>query len=286
MQNIREIRSRIKGVKSTQQITKAMNMVSVSKLRRTQSKMEAMQLFAEKSRQVMLELAGSGMELEHPLLAHRAQVNHVTYVLVVGTRGLCGAYNTNVVRFLTDRLVHEQRPYEVIVIGRWSSEQLAALPVSEMFTQFSDIPTPQQSDEIVDYLTQKYLDGETDEIHLIYQRFVNVLKQEPVSVQLLPAVLQSQEQVEHTEYQFEPNQAEILNQTVQLYLSSTVYNMLLQAKSGEHSARMTAMSAAADNTEELIETLSLALNRARQAQITTEISEISGGAAALEHKKQ
>ena len=287
MANMREIRGRIKGVKNTQQITKAMKMVSVSKLRKTQTNMNAMCLFGEHCRQVMSDLLHSGVSFEHPLLIPRKQVACVTYVVVVGNRGLCGAYNTNLIRHLERLLQTEQRPYRVIGIGRWTCEALAKMPVQQVFDEFPDTPGPEDCIRITELLQKMYLSGETDEIHIVYQHFINVMTQIPQSIQLLPASVPAEaETATNADYRFEPNREEIMAKTVELYLSSTVYQILLEARTGEHSARTTAMGAAADNTEELIAALSLELNRARQAQITTEISEIAGGAAALEHKKQ
>ncbi len=288
MANIRGLRSRIKGITSTQQITKAMKMVAVAKLRRTQVAMNAMRPFSAQCGQVMHTLCSSGMELTHPLLTPRAKPKRVTYVVVVGNRGLCGAYNLNLLRHFEQQAAAQSVPYDVIVVGRWQSDALLHLPLVRTFDTFSDTPSPQECNEILEVCRARFLAGETDAVYLVYQRFVNALTQEPTMLQLLPIAAPSQEKTaagRQLDYQFEPDREEILAKTVELYLSSTVYAALLEAKSGEHSARITAMSAASDNTEELIEKLSLELNRARQAQITTEISEIVGGASALEHKK-
>lgn len=286
MANMREIRGRIRGVKNTQQITKAMKMVAVSKLRKTQTSMNAMRLFAEQCQKVMYDLLGSGVSLDHPLLTPHRHVKHVTYVVVVGNRGLCGAYNTNLVRYLETLLQQEPRPYQLVVIGRWSSENLNKLPLLRTFDQFPDTPGPEDCTQITGYLRQLYLSGQTDEVHVVYQHFINVINQQPQRLQLLPAALPVEhDPMQQADYGFAPSRQEILNKTVELYLASTVYQLLLEARTGEHSARTTAMGAAADNTEELIAALSLELNRARQAQITTEISEIAGGATALKQNK-
>lgn len=287
MANIRALRSRIKGVASTQQITKAMKMVAVSKLRKTQSAMNAMRPFSTQCTQVMHTLLNSGIERVHPLLTPRPNPQHVTYVLVVGNRGLCGAYNLNLVRWFEQQVAQQTLPYDVVVVGRWQTDALTRMPLRRTFDTFSDTPTPHDGNAVCDYCRSLYLSGQTDAVYLVYQRFVNTLTQEPTMLPLLPVTAPEPPAQGGTQldYHFEPDREEILNQTVELYLSSAVYAALLEAKSGEHSARITAMSAASDNTEELIEKLSLELNRARQAQITTELSEIVGGATALEHKK-
>lgn len=286
MASIREIRDRIKGVKSTQQITKAMKMVSVSKLRKTQLSMNTMRSFTKQCQQIMDDLLDSDANLEHPLLTRRNPDGMVTYVVVVANRGLCGAYNTNLMRYLEKLLRDQTRPYQLVVVGRWTSEVLTRLPVAHTFDDFPDTPGPSDCIKVTEYLRQMYLSGQTEEVRVVYERFINVINQEPTELQLLPVCLPADRQTqEKADYSFEPSRADIVDKTVELYLSSTVYQLLLEARTGEHSARIAAMGTATDNTEELIAELSLELNRARQAQITTEISEIAGGAAALGQKK-
>ena len=286
MASIREIRDRIKGVKSTQQITKAMKMVSVSKLRKTQLSMNTMRSFTKQCQQIMDDLLDSDANLEHPLLTRRNPDGMVTYVVVVANRGLCGAYNTNLMRYLEKLLRDQTRPYQLVVVGRWTSEVLTRLPVVHTFDDFPDTPGPSDCIKVTEYLRQMYLSGQTEEVRVVYERFINVINQEPTELQLLPVCLPEDRQTqEMADYSFEPSRADIVDKTVELYLSSTVYQLLLEARTGEHSARIAAMGTATDNTEELIAELSLELNRARQAQITTEISEIAGGAAALGQKK-
>lgn len=283
MANIRAIRSRIKSVQSTQQITKAMKMVAVAKLRRTQGGMDAMRLFAEKSQEILdALLAGDHPDFENRFLQPRAGIQRVCYVLFVGNRGLCGVYNSALLRHLTQLLQAETRPYSVVVCGRWGHEALAAggLPVARTFPELSDTPTMEQALEVSEYLKRMYLSGEADEIHLVYQRYQSALQQTPASLQLLPAQPETRGGAAN-DYLFEPDQETILENVMQLYLNNTVYSVMLEARVGEHAARMTAMSAATDSTSELIGELQLQLNRARQGAITTEISEIVGGAAAL-----
>ena len=214
----------------------------------------------------------------------------MTYVLVVvGNRGLCGAYNLNLLRYFQQRAAVQSVPYDVIVVGRWQAATHCCIYrwCGRLIPSVIR-PLPEECNGVPEVCRARFLAGETDAVYLVYQRFVNALTQEPTELQLLPIAAPSQKKAaggRQLDYQFEPDREEILAKTVELYLSSTVYAALLEAKSGEHSARITAMSAASDNTEELIEKLSLELNRARQAQITTEISEIVGGASALEHKK-
>jgi len=291
MATMRAIRSRIKSVSSTEQITKAMKMVSVSKLRRTQAALTAMRPFADKSQEILDTLLASGSNYENPFLEKRDEIKTVCYVLYVGNRGLCGAYNSNVMKYMADLVSKEEHDYKVVVLGRWGKDVMRGinLPVVRTFDEISDTPSAEQGIQIAEYLKQMYLNGEADKIVLVYQKFKNALSQIPYSETLIPAEKsQETDNEENTvsEYLFEPNQSSILENVLQLYINNKVYRVLLDAKCGEHSSRMTAMTAASDNTEELIAQLNLKMNRARQAQITTEISEITGGANALKKKNE
>lgn len=287
MANMRAIRSRIKSVQNTQQITKTMKMVAAANLRRTQTGMSAMRTFAEQTQQLMDTLLAGGAQYPNPLLERREDVKNVCYVLFVGNRGLCGMYNHANVRFLQQLCRTETRPCSVVVYGRWGRDVIAqsGLNVIETFQEVSDTPTMNDALQLADYLKSMYLTGKADEIHLVYQHFKSVLSQNPTDLQLLPAAPEAKGESPH-EYIFEPDEATILENVLQLYVNNTVYSVLLEAKTGEHAARMTAMSTATDSTRELIATLQLHLNRARQAAITTEISEIVGGANALKKNKK
>ena len=284
MANMREIRARIKSVKSTQQITKAMKMVSAAKLRRTEGSMATVRNFAGQSQHILDELlSGSGVGCANRFLTPREEVRNVCYVLFVGSRGLCGIYNHAVVRYAQEVLAAETRPYSLVVCGRWGRDVIAheGLQAERTFADMSDTPTLEDSLELADYLKEKYLTEEADEIHLIYQHYHSVLQQNPTSLQLLPAKAEVKGG-SGSEYIFEPDGETVLENLMQLYLNNTVYSVLLEAKVGEQAARMTAMSTATDATTELIDDLSLQLNRVRQAAITTEIAEIVGGANALD----
>ena len=289
MANMRAIRTRIKSVKNTQQITKAMKMVAVSKLRKTQAGMQAMRPFAEKSQEVMDTLLSGGVSLENPFITPRKSIKKVCYVMFVGNRGLCGVYNNAVTHFMRDIVAEEKRDYCVVVCGRWGKDVIAksGMPVIRTFTELSDTPTGQEALEVSEYLKNLYLSGEVDEVHLVYQHYVSALKQEPVRSQLLPAKPESEKASENTakSFIFVPDMSSVLESVMRLTINNKILSVMLEAKCGEHSSRMTAMTAAADNTKELIGKLDLSLNRARQAAITTEISEIVGGAAALKKKK-
>lgn len=290
MANMRAIRTRIKSVKNTEQITKAMKMVAVSKLRRTQSGMQAMRPFSEKSQEVMDTLLSSSSVPENRFIKPHKEVKKVCYVLFLGNRGLCGAYNSSILHYANSVIKQSGKDYGLVVCGRWGKDVLAnsSLKVVKTFSELSDTPSIDEALEVADYLKSLYTSGEYDEVHLIYQHYVTALRQDPMNVQYLPAV---PEKSEHKKgpgriFIFEPDTDSVLESVMQLYLNNKIMSVLLDSKCGEHSARMTAMTAASDSTKTLIAQLDLKLNRARQAAITTEITEIVGGAAALKKKKQ
>lgn len=290
MANMRAIRTRIKSVKNTEQITKAMKMVAVSKLRRTQSGMQAMRPFSEKSQEVMDTLLSSSSVPENRFIKPHKEVKKVCYVLFLGNRGLCGAYNSSILHYANSVIKQSGKDYGLVVCGRWGKDVLAnsSLKVVKTFSELSDTPNIDEALEVADYLKSLYTSGEYDEVHLIYQHYVTALRQDPMNVQYLPAV---PEKSEHKKgpgriFIFEPDTDSVLESVIQLYLNNKIMSVLLDSKCGEHSARMTAMTAASDSTKTLIAQLDLKLNRARQAAITTEITEIVGGAAALKKKKQ
>ena len=286
MANMRAIRSRIKSVQNTQQITKTMKMVAAANLRRTQTGMSAMRTFAEQTQELMDALLAGGKQYDHPLLEAREKPEKICYVLFVGNRGLCGMYNHAALRYLQQRVKEDGRETCVIVCGRWGRDLIlqSGLNVIDTLTEMPDTPNMDDALQLADRLQRMYLNGEADEIHLVYQHFKSILAQNPTDLQLLPAAPEAKGESPH-DYIFEPDQAAILANVLQLYLSNTVFSVMLEAKTGEHAARMTAMSTATDSTKELIAALQLHLNRARQAAITTEISEIVGGANALKKKK-
>lgn len=290
MANMRAIRTRIKSVKNTEQITKAMKMVAVSKLRRTQSGMQAIRPFSEKSQEVMDTLLSSSSVPENRFIKPHKEVKKVCYVLFLGNRGLCGAYNSSILHYANSVIKQSGKDYGLVVCGRWGKDVLAnsSLKVVKTFSELSDTPNIDEALEVADYLKCLYTSGEYDEVHLIYQHYVTALRQDPMNVQYLPAV---PEKSEHKKgpgriFIFEPDTDSVLESVMQLYLNNKIMSVLLDSKCGEHSARMTAMTAASDSTKTLIAQLDLKLNRARQAAITTEITEIVGGAAALKKKKQ
>lgn len=289
MSNMRAIRTRIRSVTNTQQITKAMKMVAVSKLRKVQGTMQSMRPFCKANQKLMDELLCSGEGEDNEFIAAKDSVNRVCYVLMVGNRGLCGMYNSSILKYMEEIAAKETRDYEVIVCGRWGKDVIrkSGLKVSQYLDELNDAPNETEGLELAEKLKRMYRDGEVGEVHLVYQEFVSALKQVPVCKQLLPLVPErSGEEAGMRQIDFEPDRARVLDAVVQLYINNVVFSAMLEARCGEHSSRMTAMTSATDSTKELLAQLSLSLNRARQAAITTEISEIVGGANALKKNKE
>ena len=284
MANLRAIRSRIKSVQNTQQITKSMKMVAAAKLRRTQTAFSALRSFADKSGEILSQV-GAGAS-ENPYLNAHVQRDRVCYVLIVGNRGLCGTYNTALLRYLEDRQKKDGREAFLVVAGRWGKDMIptVGIPIRRSF-EISDTPSSAEARELTDYLRQLYRGGEADEIVLVFEQFKSVLSQTPGCKTLLPLTPPEGGVIDSSNMIFEPDRDSLLDALVEMYLDNSVHAALLEARTGEHSARMTAMTSASDNTEELIGELTLELNHARQAAITTEISEIVGGASALSSKQ-
>ena len=277
---MRAIRSRIKSIESTRQITRSMRMVAASKLRKTQERWQKLDEFSRIGREMLRKLCASTDRLDTPLLRPR-EGDRLCLVLMVGSRGLCGTYNTALVKAAEQHIADCGRDVSLVVCGRWGREQIASLgcPVLRTFDAISDTPTAEEAGELTDYLKRLWLDGETDRIELLFEHYRSALTQEPDFLTLLP--MESEAGERKLDVIFEPDPKTLLERLSELVLLNTVHASLLEAKTSEHTARMTAMSAASDNTDELIAELSLKLNHARQAAITTEITEIVGGSNAL-----
>ncbi len=282
MTNARDIKRRIKSVKSTQQITKAMKMVSASKLRKSQASVQAVRPFTAKIERIIRDIGESGVA--HPYLCPRPAIKKVCYLVIGGDRGQCGGFNANLHRFLDHTLAGETRPYCLIVLGRKAREHCRKnnYPVLEKYTEIGDNPAFYQAQELSRIVTAGFDAKEYDEVILIYSQFKSAMHQLPITKQLLPVAYPEPEaSKEALDFIYEPSGTDILNVVVPQYVEIDIYCAMQEAKASEHGARMTAMSAATDNASQMIDKLTLSLNRARQAAITTEISEIVAGAAAL-----
>ncbi|MDR1960652.1 MAG: F0F1 ATP synthase subunit gamma [Gracilibacteraceae bacterium] len=282
MAGVRDIRRRIRSVANMQQITKAMKMVAASKLRRAQEKVLASRPYSERLRSMLSRLAASGGDFPHPLLEKRP-VKNVGYLLVSSDKGLCGGFNTNLIRAAREELAAENEAERaLIVVGQKGLEYFRRRDARIMaqFTGLGDSPDFSAARQIAAQLIDFYASGALDEIYLVYARFVSVLNQTPTVTKLLP--VEPAEEGGSGEYLMEPSPAALLNLLLPGYIESVLFNALLESKASELGAKMTAMDSATENAKEMIEKLTLVMNRARQAAITTEITEIVGGAAALE----
>src|SRR5690606_6896025 len=300
---MRDIKRRISSVRNIQQITKAMELVSATKLRRAQASVLAARPYAQKLEEVLTRLlkanraqAGGKKAFRHPLLEGRA-VKRVAYVVITADRGLAGAYNANVIRRAEQELAAEEREWALICVGRKGRDHFhrRGRPIHSEYLFLGDDIDFVRSREISRALTDLYVSGQFDEIKLIYTQFISTGSQRPVVVRLLPlSGLVAEEEAaaasgqpgepaegEAVEYIYEPSPAEVLGMLLPRHVDMQVYRALLEAKASEHAARMRAMRAATDNATEMIRTLTLSFNRARQAAITKEIAEIVGGAEAL-----
>ncbi|WP_031514169.1 ATP synthase F1 subunit gamma [Desulfofalx alkaliphila] len=290
MASAQDIRRRIRSVKSTQQITKAMKMVAAAKLRRAQEAATAARPFATKLTSVLGRVsAAAGGSVSHPLLEVR-EPKKIAYILITADKGLCGGFNANVIRRCA-RDIGDQDNVSLVAVGRKGRDYFRRrnIEISAEFVQLGENISFNQAKEVAQFVIEKYSAGEFDQVFLVYSEFVNVLTQRPTTVKLLPIETpeekkdgEGEQKKEMVSYLYEPDAESVLGDLLPKYVEVSVFRAMLEAKAGEQGARMTAMDSATSNAKEMIDKLTLSLNRARQAAITKEISEIVGGAAALE----
>ncbi|HBP66166.1 MAG TPA: F0F1 ATP synthase subunit gamma [Desulfosporosinus sp.] len=281
MAGAQDIRRRIRSVRNMQQITKAMKMVSAAKLRKAQLKLNAARPYASQLQGVLERLSQVQVDEVHPLLKKRP-VQKVVYVLITSDRGLCGGYNANLIRKVSGMITEAQQEVKLVTVGRKGRDFFRRGKVEFLaeYTGFGDEPSYNQAKEVAQEVIRLYEEGEADEVYLLYTEFVTAMTQRPTKIKLLP--VEQPEGKQGRQYIFEPSAEEILNSLLPKYVETQIYRTILEGKASEQGARMTAMSSATDNAKDMIDRLSLAMNRARQAAITTEISEIVSGAAALQ----
>ena len=289
----KEIRGKIKSFENTKKITKAMEMVSVAKMRKAQERMRAARPYAEKIRSLAANLAQATPEYKHPFMVKHDDAKTVGFILVTTDKGLCGGLNTNVLRAVTTKLkeVESQgRKSQSVAIGNKGYgflNRIGAQVVSHA-THLGDKPTLDKLIGPVKVLLDAYAEGKLAAVYLCYTRFINTIKQEPVVHQLLPLSAETmsaeaaKDGVQHGwDYLYEPDAPSVINELLVRYTEALVYQALAENMASEHSARMVAMKAATDNAGNLIGELKLIYNRTRQAAITKELSEIVAGAAAV-----
>lgn len=293
MANAREVRLRIRSVKNIAQVTRALQAVSASKVRKAMQSMVNTRPYATKAWQVLTHIAGQpGRETLHPLLTRRADIRKVGVVLITGDRGLAGPYNANIFRFAMQRFGNSPIPVRFITVGRKGRDLLLRRRMN-VVAEFSDLPpAPIFADvsAIGRIAVEEFLMGHSDEMYLIYTDFVNMVHQEPTIKKLLPLeVTDGGERVAefgqessgpHAAYIYEPDQTAILDEVVPRFTALQVFQAILESLASEHASRMVAMRNATESATELADALQLEYNKVRQQNITNEILDIVGGAEA------
>lgn len=283
----REIKTKIKSVQNTRKVTRALEMVSASKIRRAQDLMKASRPYARLMRQVIGHVARANTEYKHPFLIERETVKRVGYIIISTDRGLCGGLNANLFRRLLADIREQQKQgveVDIVAIGQKATAFFRRLRVNMVgsVTHLGEKPRVEQLIGVIKVMLDAYAEGRVDRVHLAYNDFVNTMTQRATLDRLLPLPPSDDIASSHDwDYLYEPDAPSILDHVLTRYVESLVYQGVLENLASEHAARMVAMKAASDNATKLIGTLTLIYNKARQAAITQEISEIVGGAAAV-----
>ena len=287
----RILRGRIKSVQATKKITRAMELIAASRIVKAQQRVVAAVPYSEMITEVVRDLSAAGSAKSMPLLAGRETVKNVCYVVLTADRGLCGGYNSGVMRATEGEIKEDAlqgRGHTIVAIGRKAEGyfRFRGYNVANSYTGFTDSPTYATAKEIGEFVTGLYTAGTVDRVELVYTRFISSGNQEVVQRPLVPLDAQVAEggdakNAAGADYEFEPNPEAILETLLPRYVEARVYAALLNAAASEHAFRQRAMKSATDNAEELIKNLSRIMNRARQDSITTEIMEIVGGAEAM-----
>lgn len=287
MAGSKEIRTKIKSVENTRKITKAMEMVAASKMRKAQDRMRASRPYADKIRNVAAHLSFAQSEYRHPFLIKRDVVKNIGLIVVSSDKGLCGGLNTNILRLSLNQMKAweaEGKGISVSAIGNkgYGFMNRIGAQVKSHITGLGDTPQLEKLIGSIKVMLDAYIAGEIDQLYICYTKFINTMKQEPTMQQLLPL---SGEQLGspngHWDYIYEPEAKPVVDELMTRYIESLIYNAVAENMASEQSARMVAMKSASDNAKSVIGELKLVYNKARQAAITKEISEIVGGAAAV-----
>jgi len=285
---LRAIRRRIKSVKNISQVTRAMEMLAASKMRRAQLATLASRAYAEKAREVLTYVAdqpGSSRIL-HPLLEERRERKNIALIIMAGDRGLCGSFNANIFRMSMNFMREHALPTKVVTVGRRARDFVLRRGMNLIgeFTGMSERPSFIDIGPIARIVIEEFTSGRVDEVYIAYTDFVNVIRQHPTVRRILP--IRAEKATEagtktHAVYLYEPSPEELLASVLPRFTEVQIYQALLESVASEHSARMVAMRNASDNAEDLITNLTLAANKARQTSITKEMLDIAGGAEAL-----
>lgn len=287
MSGSKEIVGQIKSIKNTRKVTRALEMVSASKIRKAQDRMEASRPYARLIRQAIGHLAHANPEYQHPFTQAHDKVERVGYIIISSDRGLCGGLNNNMFRQLLRRFQeHREAGQEVrlVLIGRKAQQFFKNIRV-DIAAAVEDLGEEPQVESLIGaikIMLDEYREGTTDELHVCYNNFVNTMTQQVTVDQILPLPpAQEEPMLKYWDYLYEPDPESLLDDLLVRYIESLIYNATLENLASEHAARMVAMKNASDNANNLIDELNLEYNKARQAAITQELSEIVSGAAAV-----
>ncbi len=287
MAGSKEIRTKIKSVQNTRKITKAMEMVAASKMRKAQERMRHARPYGDKIRTIAAHLAHANTEYRHPFLVRREGVKDVGVIVVTSDKGLCGGLNTNVLRMVLNQYKEWQGEGEEVEVCAFGNKALGFMQrlganIVSQAVQLGDRPQMDKLIGAVKIMLDGYVNDRFDRLLIAYTRFINTMKQEPVLEQLLPLSGERVGAPEGTwDYLYEPDARAVLDQVLTRYIESIIFQSVAENMASEQSARMVAMKAASDNAATLIDELTLVYNKNRQAAITKELSEIVGGAAAV-----
>ncbi len=285
MASTRAIKGRIKSVKSTQQITKAMNLVAASKLQRAKSRMADTKPFFNETRRVISSIVTNSKGISHPYLAER-EVKNTAIIVITGDRGLCGGYNNNVSKEAF-KVVNEKKQAQLITIGNKAKDYFKRRnkTIVRSYSGISEKPFYEDAAEIGRFVLDLFIKGEIDEVYLAYTEFISTISYQPKVIKILPVDTSDfpvNEDKNLTIMSYEPDEESVLDLVIPKYLNTVIFGALVESAACEQGARMTSMDSATENAEEMINKLTLKFNRLRQGVITQEINEIVSGANALE----
>jgi F-type H+-transporting ATPase subunit gamma len=290
MPSTREMRLRIRSVKNISQVTRALETVSASRVRKAISANTATQPYAEKAWKVLVHLSRQpGRSSLHPLLTERQEVRNVLAVMISGDRGLAGAYNVNIVRAALEHFLHSEQPVAYVTVGQKGRDMLLRRRKT-ILAEFSQLPSPasfMDVSAIGRLIVEEFLQGRADQVCLVYTKFFNMLHQEAVIRQLLPLEISEEDKSElgnsgeHSVFTYEPDETQLLDEIIPRFTAIQLYQAILSSQASEHAARMVAMRNATDNAMGLIAGLQLEYNKLRQQIITNDMLDIVGGAEAL-----
>ena len=287
MAGSKEIRTKIKSVENTRKITKAMEMVAASKMRKAQDRMTAARPYAEKIRAVAAHLSHAQSEYKHPFIIERENIKNIGLIVVTSDKGLCGGLNTNVLRSSISQIKDWEKQGKKVQVSAIGTKAISFMGrvganIKSQVSGMGDTPHMEDLLGAIKVMLDSYTNGEIDQLYICYTKFINTMKQEPTMEQLLPLSGEKDETPESSwDYIYEPDATLVIDALLSRYIETLIYHGVAENMASEQSSRMVAMKAASDNAGNVIDELTLVYNKARQAAITKEISEIVGGAAAV-----